>query len=386
MTAVLGYTEVLSDWSNTHQAPGLVREALQIIRRNGNYLLQIINDVLDLSKIEAGKLTVEHIRCDLRELCADIASLIRVRIRDKDVSFRITLESPIPATIETDPTRLRQILINLLGNAIKFTDQGSVELVLRVNHASGTPQLEFDVVDTGCGIDPQDAERLFEPFTQADSSTTRRYGGTGLGLAIARRLARLLGGDLILVESQPGRGSRFRFYLPVKPEDLQQCVTGLTEPSAPHHGDRSPEPQQTARRLTGVRVLLVDDARDNQKLIAHFLRKEGAEVEIRENGREGLEAALDASLAGNPFDIILMDMQMPVLDGYSATRELRAAGYRGTIIALTAHAMAGEREKVLAAGCDDYATKPINRSRLVDVIKRHLNQPAGASAREDTDQ
>ncbi len=384
MTAVLGYAEVLLDWARSQSAPDFVHEALHVVQRNGSYLLQIINDILDLSKIEAGKLHVERARCDLKELCADVASLMQVRIRGKPVTFRVRLESPVPATIESDPTRLRQILINLLGNAVKFTDSGRVELVLRVKHSQQGPKLEFDVVDTGCGIDPDRAESLFEPFTQADSSTTRRYGGTGLGLAISRRLARLLDGDLFLVESNPGKGSRFRLVVPIKQEDLNDVVTDVNDLVEPDRTSQQTPSTTTTKRLGGVRVLLVDDARDNQKLIAHFLRKEGAEVTICDNGLDAVRAALDAEASGKPFAVILMDMQMPILDGYSATRKLREEGYRGTIIALTAHAMTGEREKVLAAGCDDYATKPINRARLVEVILRHLPEanpiPASQSA------
>ncbi len=389
MTAVLGYAEVLLDWARTQEAPHFVHEALEIIQRNGNYLLHIINDILDLSKIEAGKLEVERTHCDLRDLCADLESLIQVRTRGKPVSFRIRLESPVPATIQSDPTRLRQILINLLANAVKFTDRGHVELVIRVRAADQEPKLEFDVVDTGCGIDPARAEALFEPFTQADSSTTRRYGGTGLGLAISRRLARLLGGNLFLVHSRPGHGSRFRLVIPITAEELNRTVTDLNGPtnrSQPKAATPAAAATTTspAERLAGVRVLLVDDAKDNQKLIAHFLRKEGAEVTVRCNGRDGVQAALDAAAAGSPFDVILMDMQMPVLDGYAATRTLRQQGYRGLIIALTAHAMAGERDRVIAAGCDDYATKPINRARLVEIILRHLPQPATSATGRHT--
>jgi hypothetical protein len=267
--------------------------------------------------------------------------------------------------LHSDPTRIRQILLNLVGNAIKFTQRGGVRLAVGIAGDATPPALRIEVVDTGIGIAPEIQARLFVPFNQADSSTARTYGGTGLGLAIARRLATLLGGTLGL-RSQPGQGSTFILTLPIAVA-ADACVLAERDrpPPAPHPaaGDATP--------LAG-RVLLVEDASDSQELLALYLRQAGLEVEAAGEGLTACALAINAAASGAPFDVILMDMQMPVLDGYRATVRLRAAGYSRPIVALTAHAMEGEREKCLRAGCDDFATKPIAREALVDLIRRHL--------------
>jgi CheY-like chemotaxis protein len=231
----------------------------------------------------------------------------------------------------------------------------------------GHPRIEFEIDDTGVGMSATEMQRLFNPFTQADSSITRHYGGTGLGLTISQRLARMLGGS-IQVESQPGRGSTFRVTIATGPLDGVPLVSqqGLPMKSP----ERVEAPSNT--RLS-CSVLLAEDGPDNQRLIAHLLKKAGAEVEVVENGQVAVDRALGAAADSRPFDVILMDMQMPVLDGYSAARQLRTRGYTGPIIALTAHAMHGDREKCLAAGCDDFATKPIDRRRLVEVVARYTS-------------
>ncbi|MBN1491337.1 MAG: response regulator, partial [Phycisphaerae bacterium] len=359
-------------------------DAAHTIKRNGEYLLQIINDILDLSKIEAGKMTVERIRCSPVQVVAEVASLMRVRADAKGLPFDIEFVGSLPETIETDPTRLRQILINVIGNAIKFTEVGRVQLIVSLTEAPAGPLIQFDVADTGLGMTDAQVARLFQPFTQADTSTTRRYGGTGLGLAISRRLAEVLGGDLGVVETAEGVGSRFRITVGcgslagVKIIEDPRSATSVAD-SASDAASATPAARQSG--LPGCHILLAEDGPDNQRLIAHVLRKAGGRVTVVENGKLAVEAALTACEAGEPFDVILMDMQMPVMDGYEATSLLRRKGYTGSIVALTAHAMASDRDKCIRAGCNDYASKPISRERLIGTIWACLPSPAVAASR-----
>jgi PAS domain S-box-containing protein len=365
MTAILGYVELIADGCRKECPFGretLARHA-DIIARNAKYLLDLLNDTLDLSKIEAGRLQVEPAPCSLPELLADLDSLMRVRATAKGLALCVRSDGAVPRTICTDPTRLRQILINLLGNAIKFTEQGSVHLVVRL-HSDGP--LEFEISDSGIGMTPEQITRLFHPFAQGDSSIHRRFGGTGLGLSISRRLAELLGGR-IAVESQSGAGSVFRLTLATGP------LTGveLVSFDIPAHTARFAKSAAADIKLSG-RILLAEDGPDNQRLIALLLRLAGADVTTVENGQMAVDAALQALESGRPFDVILMDIQMPVLDGYEATRHLRRKGYTAPIVALTAHAMIADREECLAAGCDDFAAKPIDRAMLLGVVAAHL--------------
>jgi len=366
MTAILGFTETLLD-------PCLPREeqmrSVQIIRRNGLHLLQIINDILDISKIEAGKLEVERIPCSPVQLIADIQSLMRVRADAKGLGFKFEFAGAIPESIESDPTRLKQILVNLIGNAIKFTEIGSVRVITSLAADGPEPMMQFEIVDTGIGMTEEQAGKLFQAFTQADTSTTRKFGGTGLGLSISRRLTEMLGGS-ITIESTPGLGSTFRITVATGSlegidllDDPNTAMVLL--PKATHAASRSDV------GLSGYRILLAEDGPDNQRLISFILKKAGAEVMVIENGKLAFEAALGAKNKGAAFDCILMDMQMPVMSGYEATTNLRRADYSGTIIALTAHNMAGDREKCIQAGCDDFASKPINRAKLIELIRRY---------------
>jgi len=369
MTAILGYADLLLDDDFT-QAPQQRIDAIRTIQRNGDHLLGIINDILDLSKIEAGKLTVESIPCAPLTVVGDVLNLMRVRSQAKGISLEVAYESRLPGRIHSDPTRWRQILMNLLGNAIKFTEIGGVRLIVRFI-SGAVPRLEFDVVDTGAGMTPVQQSQLFRPFSQADASTTRMFGGTGLGLTISKRLAEMLGGDVSLVESAPGVGTRFRLTILTGALDgVPMVVPGLQDGTA-DLPPRLPKSEAPACSLAGCRILLAEDGPDNQRLISLVLKKAGAEVEVVENGQLAAEAALQAVADERPFQVILMDMQMPVLDGYGAAALLRRKGYHGAIIALTAHAMTGERDKCLAAGCDDYATKPIDRVKLIALIAAH---------------
>jgi len=371
MTAILGYADLLSD---PLIAPGEHLNHIDTIRRNGEHLMSIINDILDLSKIEAGKMTIEQVDCSPHKVLAEVEGLMRVRANDKGLQFGTECLGPVPRTILSDPVRVRQILINLIGNAIKFTDTGGVRVTIKMgsDQSASDPHLRFEVIDTGIGLSTKQITNLFKPFTQADTSTTRKFGGTGLGLTITKRFAQLLGGDII-VKSTPGQGSSFVVTVPTglldKIEMIEQSINALVFKSEP---GTNPADQTPDQPLDGLRVLLAEDGPDNQRLIAFHLKKWGALVTVVENGELAMDQALIAQDNNQPFGVILMDMQMPVIDGYTATTTLREKGYTGTIIALTAHAMADDRQKCLDAGCDDFATKPINKSKLLSTIQSHL--------------
>jgi len=372
MTALVGYTELLGD---ADLSPAERAECLATVRRNGEHLMAIVNDTLDLSKIESGRMTIERIACSPFALVAEVAAVARPRAARDGLAFAVEYRSPLPETIETDPTRLRQILLNLVGNAIKFTPRGSVRLGVALLEDTGPPRrLRFEVIDTGIGLDAQQQARLFTAFAQADASTTRRFGGTGLGLAISKRLAGMLGGDL-QVRSVPGEGSTFT--LTIDAGSLAGVRLLDRPPDLPAAAERR-EPSADERRALRGRILLAEDGLDARRLLARHLRAAGAEVETAENGLVACELALRAADAGTPYDLILMDMQMPELDGYAAAARLRAAGYRGPIVALTAHAMEDERARCLDAGCDGFAAKPILRRALIEVARTYL-APGGAA-------
>jgi signal transduction histidine kinase/CheY-like chemotaxis protein len=375
MTAILGYAELLSD----PEASAQDREAyVETIRLNGEHLLRLVNDILDLSRIEAGRMPLERVDCSPAQLVTEVVSSMRVRADSKKLRLELGYAGPIPERIQADPTRLRQILMNLVGNAIKFTEQGGVHVTVGlVPGADGrNATLRFAVADTGIGITREQQERLFVPFGQADPSTTRRFGGSGLGLAISKRLANMLGGD-IAVESAPGVGSTFTLSLDVGSLEGMRLVRPVER--VPRAATRRPAWGEDAP--LGGRILLAEDAPDNRRLLALYLKRAGATVETAENGLVVCELALAAAAAGTPFDVILMDMQMPELDGYDATARLRQAGYRGAIIALTAHAMDGDRARCLAVGCDDYVAKPVDRQTLIAAIRRRLPTRAPAAQR-----
>ena len=379
MTAILGFADVLLEQGNLKNACPEMVDAAETIKRNGEHLLSIINDILDLSKVEAGKMNVECVPCQPCALIAELASLVRIKADGKGLSFNVRYGGAIPTTIRTDPTRLRQILINIVGNAIKFTETGSVTLTTRFRADLDGPIMEFDIVDTGLGMTAEQRTRLFRPFTQADASTTRRFGGTGLGLAISKRFAEMLGGDIVVVSSELGVGTHFR--VTVATGDLDGVAMTHDPLSATTITPATPAMNVDQAKLRGCRILLAEDGPDNQRLISHVLRKAGADVTVTENGKLAVDAAL-AAQGDDPgvrsFDVILMDMQMPVMDGYKATSSLRREGYCGPIIALTAHAMEGDCQKCVDAGCDAYVAKPINRRKLVDTILQHVHPAVSA--------
>ncbi|MBC7783473.1 MAG: response regulator [Burkholderiales bacterium] len=369
MSAILGFADLLLE---PHASQEQRNSHIQTIRRNGEHLLTIINDILDLSKIEAGRMEVESRPCAPCQVVEDVASLMRVRAIARKLDLKVEYQFPLPAQISSDAVRLRQILINLVGNAIKFTERGAVRIVVRCVQ-SPEPVLCFDIIDVGIGMTEQQLGKLFQPFVQADSSTTRKFGGTGLGLTISKRMAEILGGG-IMVTSEPGKGSCFT--VSVRTGALRDAhwiasldQAGSTTADVDLH---SAEPQQIVGR-----VLLAEDGPDNQLLINTYLTNAGAQVTIVDNGQVAIDEAMKAQKAGEPYAVILMDMQMPVLDGYAATAKLRAAGYRLPIVAITAHAMASDREKCLQSGCDDYLTKPILRDVMLRTIASYTNrQPA----------
>jgi len=383
LTSIMGYADLLLDPGMT---TGRRHEFLQTMRRSSQQLLTLINDILDVSKIEAGKMTVEHIECRLLDVFADVDSLMRARAQEKGITLSICYQTPAPMRVRTDPTRLRQILLNLVGNAVKFTDAGSARVLVScldqppqnavlpaqagngqpASQGTSYPVLIVEVADTGIGISREQLARIFEPFTQGDVSTTRRFGGTGLGLSISRRLAAMLGGSLA-IQSELGKGSTFILTLPVQPIPGSEVVQAGDVQRIAANSGRAAEPVQ---KNLGARVLLAEDGLENREVITLHLRNAGCEVIAAEDGRQAIETAMTASRSQSPFDVILMDMQMPVMDGYTATAELRQSGYTGPIIALTAHAMPEDRERCLRVGCDEYAPKPVEIPHLLAMIAR----------------
>jgi signal transduction histidine kinase/DNA-binding NarL/FixJ family response regulator len=359
MTAIVGFANALL--SKTPEECAEIG-CVQIIRRNAAHLLELINEILDLSKIEAGQMTVERIACDLPALFSDVVSIMRPRAVEKGLGFAVTFQGPIPHVIQSDPLRLRQVLVNLLGNAVKFTQSGTITLRVKEEAADANITLRIDVIDSGIGMTPEQLQRLFRPFSQGDESITRKFGGTGLGLTISRRLAKFLGGD-VTVTSLLGTGSVFRLTIDAGPAAGVERLEGLTEATLPLRVD---EGVRANVRLRG-RILLVEDGRDNQRLLRMILGDAGAEVVSAENGHVAIDLATTQL-----FDLILMDMQMPVMDGYAATTELRRRGLTLPIIALTAYAMAEDRAKCLATGASAYLRKPIEEETLLRTVKQLL--------------
>ena len=384
MTAILGYAELLLQEDGIEKAPPGRVTNIQTIQKNGQHLLTIINDILDLSKIEAGKMTVEQIKCSPHHIINDVLGLVSHRAQEKNLTLTAEFSGPVPESIQSDPTRLRQIVMNLIGNAIKFTQEGGVRVVCQMAKArepDDKPQLQIDVVDTGIGIKPAQLDRLFKPFSQADTSTTRNFGGTGLGLDISRRLAKMLGGD-ITVTSESGKGSTFSIVVNTGSlEGVRMIDPAEASTRGKTKAGRKMDVPHGKNPLDGAKILLAEDGVDNQRLISFVLKRAGAEVTLAENGRIACEKIDQATRENQPFDVVFMDMQMPELDGYGATAKLRAQGYTRPIIALTAHAMESDRQKCLDAGCDDFATKPINMKTLVETAAQYYL--AGRENNED---
>jgi two-component system CheB/CheR fusion protein len=363
MTAILGFADILL----ASPSPREAAEAAKIIKRNGEHLLSIINDLLDLSRIESGKQRIEELPCSPSQIVADVIATMKVTADAKGLFLTSETVGAVPDIIRTDPIRLRQILVNLVGNAVKFTEVGGVRIVMQLEAAATSdPKLRCDVVDTGIGLSAEDVQRVFEPFSQADGSTKRRFGGTGLGLAISQRLAKILGGDIVASGIQ-GKGSTFTLTVGIGPQGLAE-----SGPSVAAVGVRTKGSRCDVR--LGGRILLAEDGPDNQRLIRHVLQKAGAEVVVADHGQIAVELARTAMESGCRYDAVIMDIQMPVMDGYEATGRLRSLGYTGPIIALTAHAMLEDRQKCLDAGCDEYTTKPIDREELLRLLAKYVGK------------
>ena len=365
MTAILGYAELLTEASEGPDSETRRIEAAQTIKRNGEHLLTVINDILDISKIEANMLSVEHLETEVVPVLEQVVSLLKVRAEGKGLVLEIVFETPIPERIICDPVRLRQIVLNLAGNAIKFTDRGSVLIMCSMTEVGGLPYINIRVKDTGIGMSEEVLERLFKPFSQADDSTTRNYGGSGLGLEISKRLAQMLDGD-VTVQSKLGEGSTFTLSLPTGGIKGVAMVSSIVSDPDPDSKEVAKAKTPAADKpLAGLRILLAEDGPDNQKLISFHLKRAGAEVTIANDGVQAIKAINAALREGTDFSIVLMDMQMPNLDGYQATTRLRKRGYSTPIVALTAHTMATDRQKCLDAGCDEHLGKPIDAKQMI---------------------
>ena len=362
MNGIIGMTDIVLESSLS----GEQRENVNIVKSSAESLLTIINDILDFSKIEAGMLSIEQVPCEVRSIVEAAIQLMTVRVGDKPLRLRCEFAADLPPSIFCDPVRLRQILINLVGNGVKFTERGEVVVkVTRADPGEGPEMLHFAVRDTGIGIAPDRLATIFDSFTQADSSTTRKYGGTGLGLTITRRIVELLGGRL-WVESMIGVGSCFHFTLPGKPAQLAQETLPVAA---------TPVVETAPELPKGPTILLVEDNLVNQKVAMALLQRRGYVVSLAENGLEAVAAATQQRFAA-----VLMDLQMPVMSGTEATEEIRSHERRSglppvPIIAMTANAMQGDRESCLAAGMDDYLSKPINAEQFYACLAR-WTQPA----------
>jgi nitrogen-specific signal transduction histidine kinase/CheY-like chemotaxis protein len=364
MTAVLGFADMLGEELSDPSHIGKV----ETIKRNGEYLLALLNDILDLSKIEAGQLKIERHTLNVKNLIEEVHTLMDIRAVEEGIPLYVDWNPAIPLEITADETRVRQVLVNLISNALKFTDHGEVRIGVDVNQQEGQPILEISVTDTGIGIYQQQLSELFKPFSQTGFSQRRRFGGTGLGLSISKRLAEGMGGA-ISVESEPGVGSRFTLSLPLSAKQLEKQYSSPALALAP---TSSPVVAQEALPTIESRILLADDRRDIWRIGKYFLEKAGATVTVVEDGLQAVEETERAARDGRPFDLIIMDMQMPVMTGPEAVAELRQAGFDRPIIALTADVMDGEREACIAMGCNDYFPKPINGSGLVKLVAMHL--------------
>ncbi|MDZ7616270.1 MAG: ATP-binding protein [Patescibacteria group bacterium] len=358
LNAIIGFADLLRREA-TDRLDGECAGFVDTIHSSGKHLLELINDILDLSKIEAGRMDVEKVSCSPHHVIGEAISVLRGRAAEKGLFLDFQWATGVPESIRTDPSRFRQLVLNLVGNAIKFTEEGGVEVIAHLVTDRPEPQLHLEVIDSGIGIPPDKLVTIFDPFMQADTSVTRNFGGTGLGLTISRRIAQALGGD-VRVFSKVGKGSTFTVTIDTGPLDEDEI---LDRPPLDHARTELRHPRGPLPSLAGVQVLLVEDGDTNRQLVNLVLGRAGAEVAMAENGKRGAELGMS-----RPFDLILMDMQMPIMDGYAATLLLRQEGVTCPILALTAHAMKDDEAKCLAAGCSGYIAKPIDADQLVFTV------------------
>jgi signal transduction histidine kinase len=356
MNAIIGFGEVLSEESMTDEQKGYVK----LILDSGRHLLGLINDILDFSKIEAGRIKAESVECNIAELLANVDSLMLPSAKQKNLELAIISTPDVPQIIVTDPIRLRQCLINLVSNSIKFTEKGSIKLAVQPLVKEQKHFIEFKVIDTGIGIPPEKLDTIFDAFTQGDGSTTRKYGGTGLGLTITRQVANLMGGD-VTVTSEVGKGSTFTLTVPVNViSDGNQDARHLQELI-----NENNENDDLNGKFSG-RVLVVEDSLTNQMLIKLMLEKLGFVLTIAEDGFQAIDA-----MNGQVFDMIFMDMQMPNMNGYDATKKIRNLGIKTPVIAMTGSITHEDEKKCIEVGCDEYVSKPIDRNHLIKVISKY---------------
>ena len=368
LTAIIGFSENLV--SNEISQKERLKAGYTIIR-NGKHLLQLINDILDISKIEAGQLEVENIEVSPLYIIDEVSSLINNQAKHKELEFRVNYQFPLPANIHSDPVRLKQIIINLCGNAIKFTEQGSINI--DISYAEATNKLIFIIRDTGIGMSEQACKKIFAPFAQAKTDTNRKFGGTGLGLTISKQLAEAMNGHLSCT-SEVDTGSQFILELQLEDNNLQFINEYASDATQTPIAAPNAIPQ-----LEG-KILLAEDSYDNQELIQMYIEKTGADLTIVENGEQAVEQGL-----ANNFQLILMDTQMPVMDGISAIELLRASGYTRAIVSLTANAMQTDKDKCFNAGADDYLAKPIDIEEFYRVLKQNLKQSNKEKAHDLSD-
>ncbi len=350
--AVMGFAEILSKSELTEKER---TEFSQSIRKNGNHLLRLIDDILDISRIEANRLELEMVEFDLQEMLDDLASTFSLKAEEKRIGLQFLKAKMSVRRFVSDPVRIRQALLNVIGNALKFTKKGKITVDANVTEEEGH-WLKVVITDEGIGLTEEQAGRLFQPFGQADASTRRKFGGSGLGLVISREIIRALGGDLVLLHSAPGKGSAFQITVPLV------AATAKAE-QRPEKADKG----EGEIDLRDKKILAVDDSADNLAILDMFLRPNHATLTLAESGLAALEA-----VRAHDFDLVLMDIQMPGMDGHEATEKLRASGFSAPILAITAHAVKSEHERCLASGCNDVLTKPIDRDKLLQKISHFL--------------
>ena len=379
MNAILGFTDLLQ--RGLAEDKSEENEYLSTIHSSGTHLLELINDILDLSKIEAGKLELELIESSPFEILNDVVNILQVKADAKDIFLTLEIDEPLPEKIQTDPVRLRQVITNLVGNAIKFTEDGGVKINCKLVETGRQCQMAIDVIDSGIGMSEQQLARIFDPFTQADSSVTRRFGGTGLGLSISKKIVASLGGELS-ARSIEGQGSVFTATIQLG--DISDTPRLSLHQFQQSRKSMSHNAIKGTVSLPPAKILVVDDGDANRKLIKLFLGRGGCLVDTAIHGQEAVEQA-----TAKPFDLILMDMQMPVMDGYTATRTLREQGFQNPIVALTANAMQGDEDKCRAAGCSGFLTKPVDmddlQNMIIDIYQQNVDpnwqptEPAAAN-------